>query len=81
MGSGYAAYRVVCADLIREIDSSATARECLARATLIAALVDGVTLLRFGTQNQSVNADCAFELMMAMTALVAQGRIATNDVS
>ena len=80
VGSGYAAYRVVCADLIREIDSSATARECLARATLIAALVDGATVLRFGTQNQPVNADRAFELMMAMTALIGQGRIATNDL-
>ena len=81
MGRGYAAYRVVCTDLIREIDSSATARECLARATLIAALVDGVIVLRFGAQNQPVNADRAFELMMAMTALIGQGRIATNDVA
>jgi AcrR family transcriptional regulator len=81
VGSGYAAYRVVCADLIREIDPSATARECLARATLIAALVDGATVLRFGAQNQTVNADCAFELMMEMTALIAQGRVATNDMA
>jgi hypothetical protein len=28
--NGYAVYRVVCSDLIREIDSSATACECLA---------------------------------------------------
>lgn len=80
VGSGYAAYRVVCANLIREIDASATARECLARATLIAALVDGVTVLRFGAQNQPVSADRAFELMMAMTVLIAQGRMATSDM-
>ena len=78
--NGYAAYRVVWADLIREIDSSATARECLARATLITALLDGVTMLRFDAQHQSVSEDRVFELLMALTALIAQGRIATNDV-
>lgn len=78
--NGYAAYRVVWADLIREVDSTATARECLARATLITALLDGVTVLRFDAQNQPVSEDRAFELVMVMTALIAQGRIATNDV-
>jgi AcrR family transcriptional regulator len=77
--NGYAAYRVVWADLIREIDSSATARECLARATLITALLDGVTVLKFGAQNQSVSEDRAFELVMAVTVLIAQGRMATSD--
>lgn len=77
--NGYAAYRVIWADLIRELDASATARECLARATLITALLDGVTMLRFDAQHQSVSEDRAFELVMVMTALIAQGRIATND--
>jgi len=80
VGGGYAAYRVVCANLIREIDSSATARECLSRATLIAALVDGVTVLRFGAEHQPVSVDRAFELVMVMTVLIAQGRITTTDV-
>ena len=79
--SGYTAYRVVCADLIREIDSSATARECLARATLIAALVDGATVLKFGGQFQPVSEDRVFALVMATTALIAQGLVATNDVA
>jgi len=79
--NGYAAYRVVCADLIREIDSSATARECLARATLIAALTEGATVLNFGTQNQPVSEDQTFELVMALTALIAQGRMTASDVA
>ncbi|RQS71966.1 TetR/AcrR family transcriptional regulator [Burkholderia sp. Bp8963] len=77
--NGYAAYRVVCADLIREIDSSATARECLARATLIAALVDGAFVLNFSAQNQPVSVDRVFELILAITVRVAHGQIATSD--
>jgi len=38
----YATYRTIYADLIREIDPTATARECVARATLIAAQVEGM---------------------------------------
>jgi AcrR family transcriptional regulator len=79
--NGYAAYRVVCADLIREIDSSATARECLARATLIAALADGAFVLNFSAQNQPVSVDRVFELILAITARVAHGQIATSDAA
>ncbi|MBN3786836.1 TetR/AcrR family transcriptional regulator [Burkholderia sp. Ac-20353] len=79
--NGYAAYRVVCADLIREIDSSATARECLARATLIAALVDGAFVLNFSAQNQPVSMDRVFELILAITVRVAHGQIATSDAA
>lgn len=79
--SVYAAYRVGYADLIREIDSSATARECLARATLIAALVDGASTLRFGSQTQPVNLDRVFELIMAMTARIAHGHVAISSAA
>jgi AcrR family transcriptional regulator len=79
--NGYAAYRVVCADIIREIDSSATARECLARATLIAALVDGAFVLNFSVQNQPVSADRVFELILAITVRVARGQIATSGAA
>lgn len=37
----YATYRSIYADLIREIDPTASARECLVRATLIAAQLEG----------------------------------------
>lgn len=79
--SSYAAYPRIYVELIREIDPSVTARECLARATLITAMVDGATVLKFGTQNQPVSVDRIFELMMAMTVRIAQGRIATSDLA
>ncbi|WP_343618172.1 TetR/AcrR family transcriptional regulator [Ralstonia sp.] len=77
----YVTYRVVYADLIREIDSSATARECLARATLIAALMDGISTLAFGSQKQPVNVDRVFELTMAITARIASGQIAAGNAA
>jgi AcrR family transcriptional regulator len=40
----YSAYRAIYADLIREIDSAVSARKCLARATLIAAQIEGVMI-------------------------------------
>lgn len=40
----YAAYRAIYVDLVREIDPAATARECLARATLILAQLEGVLI-------------------------------------
>jgi AcrR family transcriptional regulator len=79
--NGYAAYRVVCADLIWEIDSSATARECLARATLVTALVDGAFVMNFCAPNQPVTMDRVFELIMAITARVAHGQIASSDAA
>ncbi|GAA7764288.1 MULTISPECIES: TetR/AcrR family transcriptional regulator [Cupriavidus] len=81
VASSYATYPRIYVDLIREIDPSATARECLARSTLITALVDGATVLKFGAQNQPVSVDRVFELMMAMTARIAQGRVATSNVA
>jgi AcrR family transcriptional regulator len=79
--NGYAAYRVVCSDLIREIDSSATARECLARATLIAALADGAFVLNFSAQSQPVSVDRVFELIVAITDCVALGQLAPRDAA
>ncbi|WP_175870482.1 TetR/AcrR family transcriptional regulator [Burkholderia sp. BCC0397] len=81
VGGVYAAYRVSYADLIREIDSSATARECLARATLIAALMDGVSLLRFGAQAQGVSMNRVVDLMIAITPRIARGHLATSDTA
>ncbi|HEX7684977.1 MAG TPA: TetR/AcrR family transcriptional regulator [Trinickia sp.] len=40
----YSAYRAVYVDLVREIDPTATARECVARATLILAQLEGVLI-------------------------------------
>ncbi|WP_431825202.1 TetR/AcrR family transcriptional regulator [Burkholderia sp. F1] len=75
----YIIYRGICADLVREIDSTASARECLARATLITAQADGAGILMFGASEQSLDVDRVFELMMTMTIRIAHGKIATND--
>lgn len=78
----YSAYRAIYVDLVREIDSTATARECLARATLIAALVDGSVTLMFGTRKQPPQVDRVFELIRAMTIRIAHGSIAvTKDAA
>jgi AcrR family transcriptional regulator len=71
--SVYATYGAICADLIREIDPTASARECLARATLIAAQVDGTGLLMFGAHREPVRIDRIFEVLITMTMRVAQG--------
>ncbi|RKR36095.1 TetR/AcrR family transcriptional regulator [Paraburkholderia sp. BL17N1] len=77
----YAAYRAIYADLVREIDSSATARECLARATLIAAQMEGVATLMFGLPKQWGDIDRVFDLMMAMAIRIAHGRIDAKDAA
>jgi AcrR family transcriptional regulator len=77
----YSAYRAIYVDLVREIDSSATARECLARATLIAAQMEGAASLMFGVQQQTPGIDRVFELMRNMTIRIAHGRTATKDAA
>lgn len=51
--------------LVGEIDASATARECLARATLIAAQMEGAATLMFGAQKQAPEVVRVFELRFA----------------
>ncbi|MCO1459776.1 TetR/AcrR family transcriptional regulator (plasmid) [Burkholderia multivorans] len=47
--STYEAYRQIYVDLVHEIDPSASGRECLARATLIAAQLEGLLLHTYST--------------------------------
>ncbi|MCA8256872.1 TetR/AcrR family transcriptional regulator [Burkholderia sp. AU31624] len=79
--SVYVAYRALCADLIREIDPSATARECLARATLIAAQVDGAGTLMLGEQKRLANMDHVFSLMMNVAIRIAHGSMTTGELA
>jgi AcrR family transcriptional regulator len=69
--SMYSAYRAVYVDLIREIDSSATARECLARATLIAAQLEGAMILTYGARKRTPGIDRAREIMKAVMIQIA----------
>ncbi|TCW83911.1 TetR/AcrR family transcriptional regulator [Burkholderia sp. SRS-46] len=74
----YSAYRALYVDLVRELDASATARECHARATLIAAQTEGAPILFFGSKKQPLEANRIFELMKAVTIRVAQGNVGTK---
>lgn len=74
----YAAYRAIYVDLVREIDASATARECHARARLIAAQTEGAITLMFGSRKQPLDVERVFELMRAITIRIAHGNIATK---
>nr|WP_245179740.1 TetR/AcrR family transcriptional regulator [Cupriavidus sp. LEh25] len=77
----YSAYRANYVDLVRELDASATARECHARATLIVAQIEGATTLVFGSKKQPPDANRIFELMKAVTIRVAQGTVATKGAT
>ncbi|MEM5432811.1 TetR/AcrR family transcriptional regulator [Cupriavidus oxalaticus] len=77
----YSAYRANYVDLIRELDSSATARECHARATLIAAQAEGAMTLRFGSKKQPPDMDRVFELMQALAIRVAQGNFTAKSAT
>ncbi|KWF66517.1 TetR/AcrR family transcriptional regulator [Burkholderia multivorans] len=76
--SGYSAYRAIFANLLREIDPSATARDCVARATLIAAQMDGVAILLSSLPKQAAAPDRVFEFVMAVTVSVARGETASD---
>ncbi len=77
----YSAYRANYVDLVRELDTSATARECHARATLIAAQIEGAMTLMFGAKKQPPDTDRIFELMKAITIRVAHGNVATKSTT
>jgi AcrR family transcriptional regulator len=75
----YSAYRMIFVDLVRELDSSATARECQARATLIAAQIEGMTTLMFGFRNRPADIDRIFDFLETLTIRIASGDIPTKD--
>jgi AcrR family transcriptional regulator len=75
----YSTYRAIYADLIREIDDTATARECVARATLIAAQIEGVMIF-VGLGSRSLpDLNRVMELMKAMAIDIAYGGRASKS--
>ncbi len=77
----YTAYRAIFVDLVREIDTSATARECHARARLIAAQMEGAVILMFGSRKQPPDVDHVFDLMRVITIRIAHGNIAAKEAA
>jgi AcrR family transcriptional regulator len=78
--NGYASYRLVVAGLMREIDPSATARECLARATLVTTLIDGTFVLKSRAKHQPVNISRVVDLTLVITTQVANGQAAVSEM-
>lgn len=77
----YSAYRAIYVDLVRQIDSSATARECQARATLLAAQTEGATTLMFGSRKHPADIDRIYDLMRVITIRIAHGNIAAKEAA
>ncbi|WP_179258864.1 TetR/AcrR family transcriptional regulator [Burkholderia aenigmatica] len=77
----YAASRAIFQDLVREMDASATARECHARATLIAAQMEGAMTLMFASQVQVPDVDRVFDLLKVMAIRIANGKLAAKEAA
>jgi len=71
--NAYFAYRAIYVDLVREIDRTATARECLSRATLIVAQIEGVLIFAGRGTLSLPELDEARELMTAAAIDIAHG--------
>ncbi len=69
----YAAYLKSCADLIREIDPAVTAHECLARATLIAAQIEGIAFIARPTSRSLPDLNKVLELLKVTAIDIAYG--------
>jgi AcrR family transcriptional regulator len=77
--SAYFTYRAIYVDLVREIDRTATARECLARATLILAQIEGVLIFTGRGSLKLPNLDDVLDLMRATAIDIAQGGHSSTD--
>ncbi|QCP52101.1 TetR/AcrR family transcriptional regulator [Trinickia violacea] len=69
----YFAYRAIYVDLVREIDRTATARECLARATLIVTQLEGVLIFIGRGSLRLPDLGDVLELMKMTAIDIAQG--------
>jgi AcrR family transcriptional regulator len=69
----YDSYRQIYIDLVREIDPRASGRECLARATVIAAQLEGLMLHTYSTGRQTRCLDEMQALFKALAKDIAGG--------
>ncbi|SFU20869.1 transcriptional regulator, TetR family [Paraburkholderia aspalathi] len=73
LGKSYAEYRQIYVNLVREIDPLASGRECLARATLIAAQLEGLLVYTYSAGRQTPGIDIVLQLLMAISVEIARG--------
>ena len=76
----YATYRSIYADLIREIDPTASARECLVRATLIAAQLEGMMMFVGPGSRNLPDLGRVKQLMTALAIDIALGGRSSNEM-
>jgi AcrR family transcriptional regulator len=77
----YSAYRSIYTDLIREIDGAASARKCLARATLIAAQIEGIMIFVGSGSRNLPDLQRVLELLKAMAIDIATGSGVSNGTA
>ncbi|QCP49074.1 TetR/AcrR family transcriptional regulator [Trinickia violacea] len=77
----YFAYRAIYVDLVREIDRTATARECLSRATLIVTQLEGLLIFIGRGTLRLPDLDDVLELMKVTAIEIAQGSRRLKEAS
>jgi AcrR family transcriptional regulator len=73
LSRSYAEYRQIYVNLVREIDPLASGRECLARATLIAAQLEGLMVYTYSAGRQTPGLDMVLRLFKAISVEIARG--------
>ena len=73
LSKSYAEYRQIYVNLVREIDPVASGRECLARATLIAAQLEGLMVYTYSAGRQTPGLDIVLRLFKAISVEIARG--------
>jgi AcrR family transcriptional regulator len=73
LSRSYAEYRQIYANLVREIDPTASGRECLARATLIAAQFEGLMVYTYSAGWQTPGLEMVLRLFKATSIEIARG--------
>ncbi|MCO1463791.1 TetR/AcrR family transcriptional regulator [Burkholderia multivorans] len=78
LSKSYAEYRQIYVNLVREIDPTVSGRECLARATLIAAQFEGLMIYTYSTGRQTPGLDMILRLFKATSVEIAHGFTGRN---
>lgn len=73
LSKSYTEYRQIYVNLVREIDPVASGRECLARATLIAAQLEGLIIYTYSAGRQTPGLDMVLRLFKAISVEIARG--------
>lgn len=73
LSRSYIAYRQIYVDLVKEIDPSASGRECFARATLIAAQLEGLMVYTCSTGADTPGIGRVLHLIKIISVEIAKG--------